>query len=80
VADLSTRLKDAICGIGGRLERTRPEQVLKLGIPMPDIEMQWKAASLLQRMEVTKRLRSHSERELMALIPSVLDRAFRGEL
>lgn len=75
-----SRLKDATRGVGARRERTRPEQFLNIEIPVPVVSKQKEAASIFSKLEVTKRLQSNTAAELDAMLPSILAKAFRGEL
>jgi type I restriction enzyme S subunit len=67
-------------GVGARRERTRPEQFLALEIPMPTVERQRLALRTFAHLDEMKRLQTETAAELDALLPSVLDKAFRGEL
>ncbi|MHC5675617.1 restriction endonuclease subunit S [Nostoc sp.] len=75
-----TKLKDLTRGMGGRRERTRPEQFLKMKIPMPTVEYQQKAISIFNKIHKMKPVRVEAMKELDALLPSILDKAFKGEL
>jgi type I restriction enzyme, S subunit len=75
-----TKLKDLTRGMGGRRERTRPEQFLKMKIPMPRVEYQQKAISIFNKIHKMKAVRVEAMKEIDALLPSILDRAFKGEL
>jgi len=75
-----TKLKNITRGMGGRRERTRPEQFLKMELPMPTVDQQKQALLILSKIEPMQRLREKSLQELDALPPSILDKAFKGEL
>ncbi|MEH1907679.1 restriction endonuclease subunit S [Nostoc sp.] len=75
-----TKLKDLNRGMGGRRERTRPEQFLKMKIPMPTVEYQQKAIYFFNKIHKMKPVRVEAIKELDALLPSILDKAFKGEL
>lgn len=75
-----TQLKDATRGAGDRRERTRPEQFLQLKMPMPCIEKQRRAITILEKLEPIRQLQTETTTELDAILPAILDRAFRGEL
>ena len=75
-----SRLKNLSRGVGGRRERVRPELFLELEIPMPNIERQKKAVEIYSKFSRLRELQSATGEELSALLPSVLDRAFKGEL
>lgn len=75
-----TKLKDLTRGMGGRRERTRPEQFLKMKIPMPTVEYQQKATYFFKKIHKMKPVRVEAMKELDGLLPSILDKAFKGEL
>lgn len=75
-----TRLSDVTRGVGARRERTRPEQFLRLELPMPRIEEQSYALPVFAKLERLKHFQAETAAELDALLPSILDKAFRGEL
>lgn len=75
-----TKLKDLTRGMGGRRERTRPEQFLKMEIPMPTVEQQKKVIPIFEKIHKMKPLREEAIKELDAILPSILDKAFKGEL
>jgi hypothetical protein len=47
---------------------------------MPNIERQKKAVEIYSKFSHLRELQSATGEELSALLPSVLDRAFKGEL
>lgn len=67
-------------GLGGRRERTRPEQFLQMVLSMPPWEEQRRAVGILKKMDPVSKLQAETSAELDALLPAVLDRAFRGGL
>ncbi|MCO6455507.1 MAG: restriction endonuclease subunit S [Pirellulaceae bacterium] len=73
-------LQKATHGQGARRERTRPERFLTLELPMPEIDDQRRAARILSRLAESEPLKSHAAAACDALLPSILDRAFRGAL
>jgi len=75
-----SRLKDATRGVGARRERTRPEQFLNIEIPVPELTQQNQAVKIFEKIEPLKRLQADTAVELDAMLPSILDKAFRGEL
>jgi type I restriction enzyme, S subunit len=75
-----TRLQTATRGVGARRERTRPEQFLSIKIPMPDVNQQKSALAVFKRLDALKGLQSETATELDALLPAILDRAFKEEL
>ncbi len=75
-----SQLSDLTRGVGARRERIRPDFFLNMEIPMPRIGDQQRALPLFERVQALKRLQAETAAELDALMPSILDRAFRGEL
>ncbi|MEZ4870464.1 MAG: restriction endonuclease subunit S [Caldilineaceae bacterium] len=67
-------------GMGGRRQRTRPEQFLALEVSMPTYEEQLKALPVLARMDKIMPIQVSTQTELDALLPAILDQAFRGAL
>lgn len=74
-----SRLKDATRGVGARRERTRPEQFLNIEIPVPTVIQQRESAILFDKIEALKSLQAETAAELDALLPSILDKAFKGD-
>ena len=74
------RLKSATRGVGARRERTRPEQFMTIEIPIPDMEGQKIGEHLFAQISKLNLLQSETATELDALLPAILDRAFKGEL
>ncbi len=74
------QLKDVNRGVGARRQRTRPEQFLAMKIPMPAIEYQRQAAKVFKQLEIVKAHQVATAARLEALLPSILDKAFKGEL
>ena len=74
------QLKTLSRGVGGRRERIRPELFVELEIPMPDIERQKLAVEVFAKLPALREYQSASGEELSALMPSILDKAFKGEL
>lgn len=74
-----SRLATATRGVGARRERTRPEQFLNIKLPMPDLNQQGLAVGAFKRLAMLKRLQAETATELEALLPAILDRAFKGE-
>lgn len=67
-------------GVGARRERTRPEDFLALRLPMPSLYEQTKFINVIKRLDELKVLQAETAAELDALLPSILDKAFKGEL
>ena len=75
-----SRLGDATRGVGARRERTRPDQFLNIEIPMPTIEQQRLGLKIAEKLKESSRLKAESEAEWQAMLPAILDKAFKGEL
>jgi len=74
------KLTKATRGVGGRRERTRPEQFLNIELPMPDIEQQKLGEALFAQVNQLKDLQAETAGNLASLLPAILDKAFKGEL
>jgi type I restriction enzyme, S subunit len=74
------KLQHATRGVGARRERTRPEQFLALRIPMPDVHQQETAEAVFKGLDALRGLQAETATELDAMLPAILDRAFKGEL
>lgn len=74
------RLAEATRGVGARRERTRPEQFLGIELPMPTVENQLLGERIFSKFGELNTLHGQSFLEMEALMPSILDRAFKGEL
>ena len=74
------RLQDVTRGVGARRERTRPEHFLRMELPMPTLEGQQYAVNVLGKYDVLRLLQAETQKELDALMPSILARAFTGQL
>jgi type I restriction enzyme S subunit len=77
-----SKLKDLSRGVGGRRERIRPELFIELEIPMPDIQRQRIAVKIFSKFPTLRAAQAETEKELRlrTLKPSILDKAFNGEL
>lgn len=75
-----SRLGSATRGVGARRERTRPDEFLNVEIPMPSVEEQELGIRVFADMAHVARVCDETTPELDALIPAILDRAFKGEL
>lgn len=73
-------LATATRGQGARRERTRPEMFLPLRIPMPTYQQQGEVVRLLDRLEAIPPHGAEIETEFNAMLPSILDKAFKREL
>lgn len=67
-------------GGAGRNRTLGVEALARLAVPVPPMERQQWFASLLAKTEESVRLREKAGKELDALMPSILSKAFCGEL
>ncbi len=67
-------------GVGGRRNRIHPEQFLSLSIPMPAYERQQELLITFINLAQIRDLHKFTTPELEAFTPSVLNKAFQGEL
>lgn len=74
------RLKDATRGVGARRERTRPEQFLQLEFSMPSLKDQKRALVMFAAINTVRGLQREIATELDAMLPAILDKAFKREL
>lgn len=75
-----SRLKDATRGVGARRERTRPEQFLQLEFSMPSLSDQERAVEAFATIKAVQQLQRQIVPELDAMLPAILDKAFKGDL
>ncbi len=67
-------------GLGDRRQRVQPRQLLSHRMMLPPMKDQIELREIMHRIDSLKRLQSDTSAELDALLPSVLDKAFKGEL
>ncbi|MGI8688606.1 MAG: restriction endonuclease subunit S [Thermomicrobiales bacterium] len=67
-------------GLGDRRQRVQPNQVFAHRLLLPPMEWQREIATVQAQVDAMRRLQAETAVELAALLPAVLDRAFRGEL
>ena len=75
-----SQLATLTTGMGDRRQRVKPDQFLNLELPMPLLEDQLWAIDVFERVHEYRAHGNDIFPTLDALLPSVLDRAFRGEL
>ncbi len=75
-----SQLKHATQGVGARRERTRPGKFRELVMPMPDVQQQSKGVVIFRQVDALRRLQGETAIEIDALLPSIIDKAFKGEL
>ena len=67
-------------GGAGRNKTLGLDKLMKISIPVPPIEMQQEFVKLLEKTNAIKANHKQTEQELTELLPSLLDKAFKGEL
>jgi type I restriction enzyme, S subunit len=67
-------------GLGDRRQRVQPAQVLEYSLWLPPLAWQEKIADVMCKVRQLDRHRDASVAEFDALLPAILDRAFRGQL
>lgn len=67
-------------GLGDRRQRVQPQQILTHRFMLPPIEYQYGLRQLMAKAVNLKRLHSETAAEFDAMLPSILDKAFKGEL
>lgn len=73
------QLKDVQRGLGGRRQRTRPEQFLSMEVAMPTFEEQEQAIAIFDKLDSLKPLQDYTSKRMEAIIPAILDKAFKGK-
>lgn len=74
------RVREASPGSADRNRTLGTKTFLKILIPVPEYAKQVWFDSLCQQVDTLKRLQAETAAELDALLPSILDKAFKGEL
>jgi type I restriction enzyme S subunit len=67
-------------GTNVRRRRLNPEDFLDLEIPWPERAVQVSIREVTARALSIKKLRTETEAQLDAMLPAILDKAFKGEL
>jgi type I restriction enzyme S subunit len=67
-------------GTNVRRRRLHPKAFLKYEFPLPSMTVQRQLRSIRERLEQSENLRGETAAKLDALMPSILSRAFHGEL
>jgi len=73
-------LASASTGTNVRRRRLSPQDFLDYEIPLPSQETQLTFRKVREEVDALKRLQAETAAELDALLPAILDRAFKGEL
>lgn len=72
------RLASATRGVGARRERIRPEMLLGITIPFPDLAGQKAALKSIERLTRAQTLTTEAAPHAEAVLPSLLDRIFNS--
>ena len=75
-----TKIQEASPGGAGRNRTLGLKKLEKIEVPVPDFEKQLEFNNLLRHVSSIKSAQQDNEIELEALMPSILDKAFKGEL
>ena len=67
-------------GLGDRRQRVQPEKILSHNVWLPPIEWQNRIAQVQKQLDMLKTFQTETDVEVDALMPSILDKAFNGEL
>jgi type I restriction enzyme S subunit len=67
-------------GLGDRRQRVQPDKVLTHEIWLPPLKWQDRIAKIQLKVNELEKLQAMTTSELNALLPSILDKAFKGEL
>lgn len=67
-------------GLGDRRQRVQPAKILSHRIVVPPLEWQHRIALMQSKVEALRHLQTRTVDELNALLPSILDKAFKGDL
>jgi type I restriction enzyme S subunit len=73
-------LSGASTGTNVRRRRLNPGDFLRYEFPLPPMTTQLKLREVTRRAEEVRRYRNPARKELAAMLPAILDRAFRGAL
>lgn len=73
-------LAEASTGTNVRRRRLNPVDFLEYKMPVPPTGVQNTLRKVKAKMDILKTVQSETSVEIEALLPSILDRAFRGEL
>jgi len=74
------QLREASPGSAGRNRTLGLKALDAIQVPVPDFELQFWFDKIFQRVEALRQEQAEVRREADALLPAVLERAFRGEL
>jgi type I restriction enzyme, S subunit len=74
------QIKDISAGTNVRRKRLQPDTFLNYQIPLPPMPQQQRLRDISQKFHRATEWKQEQQRELDGLLPSILDKAFRGEL
>lgn len=74
------KIREASPGGAGRNRTLGLEKLERIEVPVIDYEIQLEFDALQTQVAQLEQIESETDRELDSLLPSILDRAFRGEL
>ena len=65
-------------GTNVRRRRLNPKDFLAYKIPLPTMQIQLRLRQVMQKLDALKRLQAETAAELDSMLPSILDKSFRG--
>ena len=74
------KLSSASPGTVARTRTLNTKMLHQIEIPVPDISLQDEFVELLHKVKAIKERHTETERELIQLMPALLEKAFKGEL
>ena len=74
------KLAEMSSGTNARRRRLNPKSFLKFMFPLPSMKTQLRLKSVKHKLDQVLRIQENSKKQLDALMPSILDKAFNGEL
>ena len=81
---MRNHIKKTMKGTSPSIQKINQKMILSFQIPLPPLETQRRIVayldSLQAKVDELKKLQEESEKEMEELVPSILDKAFRGEL
>jgi type I restriction enzyme, S subunit len=67
-------------GLGDRRQRVQPDKILSHTVWLPPLEWQDRIAEVQAQVDPLKKLQAQTAAAIDAMLPSILDRAFKGNL
>jgi len=74
------QIKDISTGTNVRRRRLKPDAFLNYEFPLPPMPVQQRVRQISKKLQQASQWKREQRRELDGLLPSILDKAFRGEL